>query len=306
MKPIVRKLLINLIIIIVVLVGIDKWLASEADKEVLNDDASAKQVENQLEGMSVHFIDVGQADSAYIEFDDYNVLIDAGDWSGDEVVPYLKEQEVESLDLVIGSHEHADHIGQMDKVLEEFEVKEVWMPGNEHATKTYYRVLDAIMNSEANYEEPRAGEIYEMGDVVLEVLNPYELTGDYNNDSIVLKVTYDDVSFLFTGDAEIQAEKEMINEWNEKLSSTVLKAGHHGSETSSTKKFLELVDPSVTVLSYGIGNDYKHPHSVVLDRLEQVNTDVYSTASHGNIIITTDGKNIHVETERERKVIPGD
>src|SRR5690625_7952845 len=91
--------------------------------------------------MSVHFIDVGQADSAYIEFDDYNVLIDAGDWSGDEVVPYLKEKEVESLDLVIGSHEHADHIGQMDKVLVVFEVKEDCMPGYEHENKYYYSIV---------------------------------------------------------------------------------------------------------------------------------------------------------------------
>lgn len=264
-----------------------------------------KEGAEALEGLEIHFIDVGQADSILVKEEKANILIDAGDWTGDEVVPYLEEQNIEELDLVIGTHEHADHIGQLDEVINEFPVQEVWMPGNIHSSNIYERVIESIAESDANYVEVRAGEEYDLGNISIDVLSPFELTGDYNNDSIVFKMKYGNVSFLFTGDAEISAEQKLVTEWRSDLSADVLKVGHHGSDTSTSQGFVELVRPSVSIIQAGKDNEYHHPHKAVLKRLENIGSSVYATFTHGNIILTTDGESYHVETEKDGNVVPG-
>lgn len=273
--------------------------------DVLNEQSESRYSETKVEGMEVHFIDVGQADSALIRLDGKNILIDAGDWNGNEVVPYLENIGVETIDIMVGSHEHADHIGQMDKVIEHFDVGEVWLPGNMTSSQVFERLLTAIDQNEIDYYEVRAGEEFEIDQLHIEIVSPKEVTGNLNNDSIVMKLTYGEVSFLFTGDAEKKAEATILDSGVD-IHSTILKVGHHGSDTSSTDDFIAKINPEVAVISVGEGNTYNHPARVTLDKLKQRKVDVYATKTHGNVIISTDGESYHIETDKEGKVTSGD
>lgn len=257
-----------------------------------------------VDGLEVHFIDVGQGDAILMRTDETTILVDAGDWKGEEVVPYLKSQGVDTIDLAIGTHEHADHIGQLDDVLTHFHVEEVWLSGNEHTSQTYERVLRLIYEKDVVYHEPHAGETYDIKDIVLEVYNPSELTGQYNNDSIVVKAVYGDVSFMLTGDVEKKAEDEMLHSGDD-LNATILKVAHHGSNTSSTEPFVKAVNPKVAIMSYGEDNSYYHPHQSVLDTFDRMGVEMYGTAAHGTIIVRTDGDAYHIETEKDGVVTQG-
>src|SRR5690625_1065439 len=176
------------------------------DKDKLIEKTEEKQSNKKLSGMKVHFIDVGQADAALIQFNDRAILIDSGDWNGNQTVNYLNELGVKRLDLIVGSHPHADHIGQIDKVINEVEVDEVWMSGGTTTSQVFQRVLTAIDQNDIGYDEPRAGDSFKIGDLKIHILSPTSITGNLNDDSIVMKLTYGEISFLFTGDAETPAE----------------------------------------------------------------------------------------------------
>lgn len=282
----------------------ETWDAILESMNEIDEQNKASETDELVEGLEVHFIDVGQGDSILMRTEEATILIDAGDWKGDEVVPYLESQDIETIDLAIGTHEHADHIGQLDDVLENFHVEEVWLPGNEHTSQTYERVLNQIHEKEIVYHEPRSGETYDIEDIALEIFNPTHLTGDYNDDSIVVKATYGKVSFMLTGDAEKRAESDMLDS-GEDLRATILKAGHHGSNTSSNELFVKAVNPKVAIMSYGKGNSYYHPHKKTLDTFENLDIDTYGTAPHGTIIIRTDGKTYNIDTEKEGIVVEG-
>lgn len=247
--------------------------------------------------LTVHFIDVDQGDATLLEGPDFTVLIDAGRHDRTDVVPYLQAAGVDRLDLLVGTHPHADHIGQMDEVIAQFPVDEVWMSGATHTSKTFERVVDAILDSEATYYEPRAGETFQIGSLRLEVIHPEELPEDLNNGSIVIRAVYGQIVFLFTGDAEKEAEKEML-ERGHVLNAHILHMGHHGSSTSSTPEFVEAVSPEVAIYSAGKDNEYGHPHQEVLQRLADLNIPVYGTDQHGTIRVVTDGSTYSVEAER--------
>ncbi|GGK35699.1 hypothetical protein GCM10010965_30830 [Caldalkalibacillus thermarum] len=243
-----------------------------------------------------HFIDVGQGDATLLQGPDFTVLIDAGRHDRNDVVPYLQSVGVESIDLLVLTHPHADHIGQADKVLNTFEVTEVWMSGDEHTSLTFERVIDAIAESGANYNEPRAGEVYEIGSLTIEVVNPDELTGDFHEGSISLRAIYGDIKFLFTGDAEAQTEKAMIERGHD-LKAHIFQAGHHGSSTSNTQEFLEAVQPEIIIYSAGKDNPYGHPHKEVVQRILDMGIALYGTDVHGTVIVETDGKTYEINTE---------
>lgn len=248
--------------------------------------------------MIVHYIDVGQGDATLLQGPDFNILIDTGRHDRDEVVPYLEAAGVESLDLLVGTHPHADHIGQMDKVLQSFEVKEVWMSGEEASSQTFGRILDAILASEASYAEPRAGENYQIGSLGIEVIHPEQLIGDLNEGSISMRMTYGQVSFLFTGDAEHRAEQSML-ERNHNLSAHIFHLGHHGSSTSNTLEFVERVNPELAIYSAAMDSPYGHPHDEVVALMQELEIPMYGTAVHGHIIVTTDGTTYAIETQKE-------
>lgn len=256
------------------------------------DDAGRTVVEGEL---VVHYFDVGQGDSTLLTGPDFTIVVDAGRHDRSDVVGHLHNAGVDDIDLLVGTHPHADHIGQIPEVLHGFDVTEVWMSGDAHTTLTYERVIDAILGSDAGYHEPRAGEVFEIGSARVEVLNPSTISGDLHEGSISLRVVYGDVAFMFTGDAEASTELEMVASGRE-LGAQVLKVGHHGSGTATAPEFLEAVDPVVAVYSAGSGNQYGHPHRDVVGRLQARGIDVYGTDVHGTVTITTDGEHYTVST----------
>lgn len=252
--------------------------------------------------LSVYFLDVGQADATLLHSEDAAVLIDAGDYRRNDVVPHLNRLGIEELDVLAGTHPHADHIGQFPQVLENFQVAEVWMSGDEHTSNTFERALDAILASDADYREPRAGEVYEYGRLRLEILNPEKLDGDFHHNSLAVRAVWGQVSLIFTGDAECETEADMVervkrNEING-LESDILQLGHHGSGTSTGPRFLRAVSPDAAVYSAGRDNQYGHPRDEVLERLERAGADVYGTDVHGTVRFVTDGRRWRIETEK--------
>lgn len=207
--------------------------------------------------------------------------------------------------MLILTHPHADHIGQAVNVLKSFKVDEVWMSGSEHTSITYEELIDTLLESDVNYNEPRAGERYKIGSLDIEVLHPDRLIGDFNEDSIAIRAIYGNVKFVFTGDAEKRGEETMVKSGRD-LRADILHLGHHGSNTSSTEAFLKAVDPDVAIYSAGKDNPYGHPHQEVIQRLFDLKIKVYGTDVHGTIIVKTDGKTYDISTEKSGKIqIPG-
>src|SRR5690606_22752049 len=215
----------------------------------------------------VHFMDVGQGDAILLVAEDAVVLIDAGRYDRNDVVPYLSGLGIERIHLFVATHPDADHIGQCDRVMQAFVVLEVWMPGTERDTQTFERCLRAILQEGALYYEPRAGQIAQIGSLRLEVLHPGSLSGISNNDSIVVRINYGSVHFLFTGDIEAQAETQILLS-GRPVFAQVLKVAHHGSSTSSTLAFLQAVAPQIAVYSAGLGNPYGHPPAETVAKSE--------------------------------------
>lgn len=251
-----------------------------------------------MSGLAVHYIDVGQGSAAYLEWDGYSMLIDAGDWNASDTLAYLEELEVEAIDIAVGTHPDADHIGQLARVIENYEVGEVWMSGNPSSSNTFIRTLEAVEEAGIPYEEPRRGDEYEVGSLNITVLHPEELSGDTNGDSLSFHISYGETAFIFTGDADMKAEQEMVAS-GLPLEADVLLIGHHGSNTSTNLEFLQAVAPDVAIYSAGLDNPYGHPYAEVLASVENEGAEVYGTDVNGTIIVETDGQEYNVETERE-------
>ncbi len=249
--------------------------------------------------LEVYFFDVGQGDSELIRLPGgENILIDAGTSSTeDELVGELRSLGAETLDLVVATHPHADHIGGMAAVIDAFDVRQVVMPrvseSDTPTTKTYENLLQSIADKGLTITPAEPGdELLSSGGAVLTVLAPNGKDyGDLNNYSVVLRLTYGEDSFLFTGDAEEESEEEMLSlDWP--LTATVLKCGHHGSETSTSPAFLDAVSPQYAVISCGVDNDYGHPDAVTLEKLEAAGAEVFRTDRQGTILASTDGSGV--------------
>lgn len=246
--------------------------------------------------LEVHFIDVGQADSILITANNKGALIDAGNSAdGKLIIDYINNLGIEKLDFVIATHPHEDHIGGMDDVLNAFKADKFYMPDVLTTTKTFENMLDALENQNLKYTTPKIGSTFNFEGANFEVLYVGKDAKDLNNTSIVVKMTYGEKSFLFTGDAEDVVEKQILNK---DLKSDVLKVGHHGSEFSTTDEFLEKVNPEIAVISVGTGNKYKHPNKTIIDKLNKNNIDIYRTDKDKTIIIKTDGKTLEVLKNR--------
>lgn len=240
--------------------------------------------------LKVHFIDVGQGDSILIQSPNgKNMLIDSGTKSeGSKVVNFVKSKGISKLDYVVATHPDADHIGGLISVLNSFAVSNFVDSGKEHTSQTYYEMLQIIKEKNIHFIVPTTGDKINLDSALnIQVLNANEHATDNNDASIVLKVTYNKVSFLLAGDAGVDIEADMLSGFD--VQSTVLKAGHHGSNTSSSAAFIHAVKPSTTILSYGKDNSYGHPHAEVVSRLKAVNSMIYSTAVSGDITVTSNG-----------------
>ena len=277
--------------------GIPTW-------EDLYQGAGLSSPVSAVEGdVSVHFIDVGQGDCELIKTQNKAVLIDCGEKEYyADVIDYIKTQKIEYIDYVIVTHPHSDHAGGMSFILDEFDIGTVIMPKIQESvtptTSTYIRLLKSIENKNITVEYAEAGKEYTLDDVKMTLLSPVQDYDDLNNYSVAVKLIHGENSFLFTGDIEKEAENDIIeNGYN--ISADVLKVAHHGSSTSSQKKFINAVSPNYAVIEVGSPNSYNHPNADTIQRLENKEITIYRTDLYGNIVFVSDGKTFDILTEKE-------
>jgi beta-lactamase superfamily II metal-dependent hydrolase len=249
--------------------------------------------------LTVHFLDVGQADSALLEFNGKTILIDAAEQDqGKNIAEYLHARGISRLNYVVATHPHSDHIGGMETILNEFPVENFIDSGYPHTSKTYENMLTTIDGKNIPFQVAKKGEKIELDSALnIEILNPdSQYSDELNENSIVLKISYGEVSFLLMGDAGLETE-ERIMKAGDNLDSNILKVGHHASTSGSGESFITAVSPEVSVIEVGAGNDYGHPHAEVLERLQKVSR-VFRTDLDGTITITTNGLTYSVTTEK--------
>ena len=239
--------------------------------------------------LRVHFIDVGQADSAFLELPDgKTMLIDAGNpENAEDVISFVEGLDYDCIDFVVATHPHADHIGAMAEVLKHFDIGSVFMPEKEHTSKTFEKMIDVIEKKEIPLYAARKGAVItETEDYSAVILSPAKNDyDDLNNFSAVVKLTYGETKYLFMGDAEKKIETELKKL---DIEADVLKLGHHGSNTSSGQEFLQMVSPEYTVIPCGEDNSYGHPHEEVVKRLKRLGYTYFRTDILGTISICAD------------------
>ncbi|AXI10258.1 MBL fold metallo-hydrolase [Oceanobacillus zhaokaii] len=285
----------------------------EADSSAVADSSSSKQTSEEpssntnLNELKVHYIDAGQANAALLQYSDqqnsYTILYDTGDWNRNDVVNYLADQNISSIDLIIVSHPDADHIGQLGEIVRTYDTGEVWLSGNESSSETFQNALEAVIASDADYHEPRTGESFDIGPLQLDILYPSSISGNTNEESISILFTYGNTKFLFTGDAGTSEELEMIGTGID-IQADILQLGHHGSNTSTDPAFLKAVSPSVAIYSAGLDNSYGHPSPGVVSSVQNAGIELYGTDVNGTIIVTTDGEDYSIETNKDGTVSP--
>jgi competence protein ComEC len=244
--------------------------------------------------LSVYFIDVGQGDSILIDFGTTEILIDAGERQPG-VVEFLRQYVEGDLEVVIATHPHADHIGGLIDVMNNFVVDQVWYNGESSTSKTYSDFMNAVQAANAQVHIGKRGDQITAGSLTMTILNPFDLSGTTNNNSIVTELYYGNVDFLFEGDAEKEAESQMLSAFVMPLHKVqVLKVGHHASRTASSPAFLARVMPEVAIYMAEVGNSYGHPHQETIDALNNNGATIYGTDISGTITVTTDGNTYSV------------
>lgn len=242
--------------------------------------------------LTVHYIDVGQADSILLECDGEYMLIDGGNVpDGEDVVQYLLNVGVTELEAVVATHAHEDHAGGLADVLKTFPTEAVYAPTRTYSSNCFDQFVYYTDQQDLTIQIPQPGDIISLGETTVTVLGPVKTYAETNNTSIVLLAQFGENRFLFTGDMEIQAETDLLDS-GANVKADVLKVGHHGSETSTGYRFLREVAPTYAVISVGQGNTYQHPHEAPLSRLEDAEVTVYRTDKLGTIVAVSDGKNI--------------
>ena len=272
-----------------------------AKQTVTNDESIAQSVADQIElenadgSLRIHFIDVGQGDSTFIELPNgQTMLIDAGEIDqGDKVVAYIYEHGYDTINYVVATHAHSDHIGGLPYVLDNFNVDAVIMTSDKSDTQIFTHLFTAIYLNGADLRYVLAGDVLIKEDQLLvEVVAPKDLfDNDHNNNSVVIKLTYGNNKFLFAGDAE-KAEEAAIRT---NIKCDLLKVGHHGGKTSSSYNFLKKVNPKFAIISCGLDNKYGHPTNAVLNRLKKRKIKLFRTDLQGTIIVESDGNTISID-----------
>lgn len=251
-------------------------------------------------GIKVHYIDIGQGDAIYIKMSSgEDVIIDGGNkGKGDAIVAYLKKQKVDDIEVLISTHPDADHIGGLDEILDAYRVENIYAPKVKHTTQAYKDFLQAVKREGKTIKTAQIGVSLPIKGVSAKFVGPIKSysNSDLNNWSAVLHVTYKKNTFLFTGDAEHVAEKDMMAK-KQTLRADVLKVGHHGAKTSTSSTFLNVVKPKYAILSVG-KNSYGHPTSEVVTNLKRVKATTLRTDKNGTIIITGNGSSYSVKKSK--------
>lgn len=273
--------------------------------------------------LTISMLDIGQGDAVLIQTGAKNILIDTGDdkyyedgkkgKENTQLLSELQKLKIDHIDTLIMTHAHADHIGKADKVIAQYGVKELVYNGIPSTSKYFINALKAAKANGTQQVKVKAGDVLDFGNgVSFEIVSPSQglidedtaaikakKKVDVNNESVVGRLTFGNFAMLFTGDAEGPVEKDMVASYGKKLKCQVLKAGHHGSKTSSTAEFLKLVQPESVVMSLGVNNQYGHPHEALLNRLQKQGIkNIYRTDANGTITIVSDGSSYSITTEK--------
>lgn len=243
---------------------------------------------------SVHIIDIGQGDSIFIQtLEDKRILIDAGDEEAEHTIySYLKRRGVKKIDVLIATHPDTDHIGSMDYIIDKFKISHFYMPNAKTDSEAFYNLLDSCKEKNLKIEYLTKGDILKIdGSTTMEILSPSKITDKNNLNSIVSLLNYKGYEFLFTGDAEKENESEILSSCN-LPDIEFLKAGHHGSSSSSTDEFIAKLKPDAVAISCGYNNDYGHPHRSVLDTFRENGSVVYRTDKNGSLVFYCDENGI--------------
>lgn len=301
-NTIIGSIITVIILIILTITGNDSQIF-KSTTSATNDNVSSEVLDNlenvsiqtgndcistipQDNNLRVYCLDVGQGDSILITNNNKTMLIDAStNEMGSRVVKYLNDLGIKKIDYLVGTHSHEDHIGGLDNVIKNFDIGTIYMPNVVATTKTFEEVIDAISAKKLKVTSPKTGDKFTVGNAECEVMSIRNDKDDYNNCSIVIKMDFNNVSYLFTGDAEESVESS--RKWPH---IDVLKVGHHGSNTSSSKKFLEQIKPEVALISVGQGNTYGHPTQATLKRLSNIGAKIYRTDENGTILLIEKGE----------------
>lgn len=283
-----KRVFLLLFTVLILLSGCKKDIHEKEDVPALKTEAD----------LNVTFIDVGQADAALVSCDGHYMLIDGGNVEdSSRIAAILKKRNVDYIDVIIGTHAHEDHIGGLSGALSVADAGRVICPVLEYDSSAFENFKRYAEEKGEGVTLPSVGETFYIGDAEVTILGPIRDYDDTNNTSIIVKIVHGQNSFLFTGDAERDAEIDLIESGTD-LSADVLKVGHHGSETSSSYRFIREVMPSLAVISVGTGNSYGHPHEEVLSRFEDADATILRTDRLGDITVTSDGKEIKWSSDK--------
>ncbi len=260
------------------------------------EEQSVQPVEGE---MIIHFIDVGQADAAVILCGGQVMMIDGGNAEDSSLIfSYLRNTlGISHIDYMIATHPHEDHIGGLSGALNACTVGTVFSPVSEYSSRQFDSLVKYTQQQGKQLTVPSLDTVMMLGKANVQFLSPARTYEDVNDMSIVVRIVFGNTSFLFTGDAEWPAEQDMINSWNA-LSATLLKVGHHGSDSSTSREFLRRVMPEYAVISVGKGNSYGHPSEDVVSRLRDAGAEVFRTDLNGHIVVTSDGKELSISVQK--------
>lgn len=241
--------------------------------------------------LSIHILDVGNADCILIECGDYSVIVDGGtpDYS-DDILSYLNKRSVDEIDAVFISHPDYDHYSGLISTAEEIPILNLYTNAIENTDESYQKFYNAMLSNGAEHTVLSGGDEIVIGDMIFNILSPNTVYNDSNSNSLVFMLTYKDFTMLFTGDAELDALEDLMDDGVD-LSADVLKVSHHGSENASSEEFIDEVDPKLAVISVGI-NSYNLPADSTLQILKENEIEYYVTNQHGTIILSTNADGV--------------